>query len=159
MDKFQSRAAIKLLYLKGMQPKEILFDLSSTLGEQAPSYRVVKFWVAEFKRGRQSTNDELRPGRPVDVSTPEMVKLVHKTVLSDRRMTLEQIADIVRISPSTVRHILVEVLLMKKLSRLTLGSPNVERAKQAKSPRHFANSFGSIRRGSSQFFGAIGYSG
>jgi histone-lysine N-methyltransferase SETMAR len=116
MDKFQSRAAIKLLFLKGMQPKEIHSNLVETLKDDAPSYRVVKYWVAEFKRGRQSTEDEARPGRPVDVSTPEMEELVHKTVLSDRRMSLEQIADIVKISMSTVRHILVEVLSMKKLS-------------------------------------------
>ncbi|EFN79567.1 hypothetical protein EAI_01260, partial [Harpegnathos saltator] len=35
----------------------------STLGESAPSFTTVKYWVAEFKRGQ----DEHRSGRPNEV--------------------------------------------------------------------------------------------
>ena len=44
-----------------------------TLGKDALSYATVKRWVAEFKRGRQSLEDDPCPGRPVTVATPEMV--------------------------------------------------------------------------------------
>ena len=60
----------------------------ATLGKDAPSYATVKRWVAEFKRGRQSLEDDPRPGRPVTVATPEMVNKVHDIVMTDRRVTV-----------------------------------------------------------------------
>ena len=116
MDKNESRTAIKLLHLKGLSPAEIFTDLQITLGVSAPSYSKVKYWVAEFKRGRQSTKDDGRSGRPADVTTPEMIDLVHKTVLQDRRMTIRQIGDIVGINHTAVENILANVLGMKKIS-------------------------------------------
>jgi len=57
MDKFQKRAVIKYLFLKGMFGKAI-HDMLATLGDNAPVYSVVKIWLAEFKRGRNSVEDE-----------------------------------------------------------------------------------------------------
>ena len=56
----------------------------ATLGKDAPSYATVKRWVAEFKRGRQSLEDDPRPGRRVTVATPEIVNKVHDIVMTDR---------------------------------------------------------------------------
>ena len=39
-------------------------------------------WVNEFKRGRTSTKDEHRSGRPVKVTTPEMIDKIYDMVLS-----------------------------------------------------------------------------
>ena len=36
--------------LQGEAPKEIRAILTETLGEHAPSYAIVKNWVAQFKR-------------------------------------------------------------------------------------------------------------
>ena len=52
MDKFQKRAVIKYLFLKGMCGKAIHDDMLATLGDNAPVYSVAKIWLAEFKRGR-----------------------------------------------------------------------------------------------------------
>ena len=41
-------------------------------------------WVQAFKDGRESITDDLRSGRPVDVSTPEAVQEVEDTVFWDR---------------------------------------------------------------------------
>ena len=57
------------------------------------SYATVKRWVGEFKRGRQSLEDDVRPGRPVTVATPEMVNKVHDIVMTDRRVTERYIAS------------------------------------------------------------------
>ncbi|XP_071104776.1 uncharacterized protein [Haliotis cracherodii] len=65
----------------------------SILGEDAPSYATVKRWVAEFKRGRSSTDDEPRPGPPVVSSTPEIVQRILDIVMDDRRVTQRQIAN------------------------------------------------------------------
>jgi hypothetical protein len=38
---------------------------------------MVKYWFAEFKRGRTDTNDEHRSGRPKEVITQEMINKIH----------------------------------------------------------------------------------
>ena len=49
-------------------------------------------WVQAFKDGRKSITDDLRSGRPVDVSTPEAVQAVEDLIKYDRRVTLDEIA-------------------------------------------------------------------
>ncbi|XP_017475512.1 PREDICTED: putative uncharacterized protein FLJ37770 [Rhagoletis zephyria] len=78
------------------------------------SFTTVKYWVAEFKRGRTRSQDEHRSGRPNEVTTPEMVKKIHKAVMDDRRPKVPELADIVGISKSTVHRILSENLEMRK---------------------------------------------
>ena len=35
---------------KGISPKEIHYDFIKTLGDESPSYSMVKKWAAEFRR-------------------------------------------------------------------------------------------------------------
>jgi len=42
MDKFQKRAVIKYLFLKGMSSKAIHDDMLAALGDNVPVYSVVK---------------------------------------------------------------------------------------------------------------------
>jgi len=61
----ETRAVIKFFSpLQGKAWKEIHSILKETLGEHAPSYAIVKNWVAQFKRGDFSTCDAPRPARP-----------------------------------------------------------------------------------------------
>lgn len=115
MEKIGHRYVIQYFYLKGLSPTNIKDELDSTLGESAPSFATVKYWVAEFKRGRTSCQDEHRSGRPNEVTTPEMVKKIHKAVLGDRRLKVRELADMVGISKSTIHRILSENLDMRKL--------------------------------------------
>jgi len=57
------------------------------LGEHAPSFAIVKNWVAQFKRGDFSTCDATRPGRPKTVTTPDNVDQIHDLILEDRRIS------------------------------------------------------------------------
>ena len=59
--------------------------LADVYESSAPSYAQVKFWVGEFKRGRTSSEDETRSGRPQDATDEEMCKKVRDLVYSDRR--------------------------------------------------------------------------
>ena len=77
MDKFEKRAVIKYLFLKEMPGKTIHDDMLATLGDNAPAYSVVKSWLAEFKRGRNSVEDEHRSGRPKDAASSENVQIVN----------------------------------------------------------------------------------
>ncbi|UYV80850.1 hypothetical protein LAZ67_19001985 [Cordylochernes scorpioides] len=45
-----------------------------------------KKWVAAFKLGRISTEDEHRPGRPVESVTQENIDKIHVLVMLDRKM-------------------------------------------------------------------------
>ena len=104
------------MHKKGLTPKDIHYDLVATLGKDAPSYGTMKRWVAEFKHGRQSPEDDPHPGRPVIVATQEMVSKVHDIVMTDRQVTERYIASTVGISQERVHSILTEDLEMRRLS-------------------------------------------
>ena len=92
MEKLEMRAVIKYFCKKGMPPKEIHEGFMETLGKESPSYSTVKKWAAEFKRGRESVEDDGRSGRPKDATTNENVKVVHTLVMCDRMRDLRIIA-------------------------------------------------------------------
>ena len=69
IEKSEFRVLIKHLYLKGSTPKEIKDELNGVHGISAPVFATVHNWVNEFKRGRTSTKDEHRSGRPVEATT------------------------------------------------------------------------------------------
>ena len=101
--KVEYRAAIRYLYLKGKTGQEIHCELINVYGSSAPSYAQVKFWVGEFKRGRTSSEDETRSGRPSDPTDEEMCNKVRDLVYSDRRIKVEEIANALHISHSSVQ--------------------------------------------------------
>ena len=106
---------IQYFHLKGRSRTHIKVELDSTLGKSAPSFTTVEHWVAEVKRGCMSCQDEHRSGGPNEVTTPKMVKKIHKMVLYDRRLKVSQLADMAGISKSVVYLILTENLDMKTL--------------------------------------------
>ena len=80
------KSVIKHLYLKGLKPKEIKAKLDEVHGTSSPVFATVYNYVNEFKCGRISTKDKHRSGRPVEVTTPEMIDKIHDMVLSDQRI-------------------------------------------------------------------------
>ena len=116
MEKNEFRAVIKHFHLKGLTPYEIKNELDSVHGISAPALATVYNWVNEFKRGRSSTSDEPRSGRPVEVTTPEIINKIHDMVLKDRRLKVRELAAATGISIGTVVSILHEKLGMRKLS-------------------------------------------
>ncbi|GFW18273.1 mariner transposase [Trichonephila clavipes] len=78
MEKIGHRYMIQYIYLKGLIPTNIKAELDSTLGESAPSFMIVNYWVSDFKQGRTSCQDEHRRGQVNEVTTPKMVKKIHQ---------------------------------------------------------------------------------
>ena len=70
MEKSELRAVITYLHKKGLPPKQMHMDMVVTLGDDAPSYSMIKNWVAEFRCGRTNTEDEQRSGHPVEMALP-----------------------------------------------------------------------------------------
>ena len=73
-------------------------------------------WAAEFKRGRESVEDDRRSGHPKDATTDENVKVLHTLVMGDRRRDLQSIANEVSISFGAVQSILTDILGLSKVS-------------------------------------------
>ena len=88
--------------------------LAQALGDSAPSVATVKNWFAEFRRGRQSLDDEPREGRPADVVTREAIDIVREIIITDPRATYVRIQLAVGLSPPQVSTILHENLHVTK---------------------------------------------
>ncbi|UYV67830.1 hypothetical protein LAZ67_5002166, partial [Cordylochernes scorpioides] len=99
-----------------MSPKEIHEDMVDTLREDVPSYSTVKKWIAAFKLGRISTEDEHGPGRPVELVTQKNIDKIHNLVMLDRGMTVRQIEETLGIPKITVDRIMIEHLGLRKPS-------------------------------------------
>ncbi|GBP22508.1 hypothetical protein EVAR_78686_1 [Eumeta japonica] len=50
----------------------------SVLQESAPSYTMVKKWARLFQQGRESCEDDPRPGRPVTISKERVGEIIHE---------------------------------------------------------------------------------
>ena len=114
--KVEYRAVIRYLYLKGKTGKEIHDELADVYGSSAPSYVQVKFWIGEFKRGRTSLEDEARSGRPLDATDEEMLRKFGIWFTLDKRIQVEEIAQVLGISHGSVSTILHDRLDMRKLT-------------------------------------------
>jgi hypothetical protein len=67
--------------------------MSVTVGDKCPFYCTVKNWVARFRTGHWSTEDEEHSERPTQATIPEYVDAIHSMVLDDRRVSTKNIAE------------------------------------------------------------------
>jgi len=116
LNKFEKRAVIKYLFLKGMSCKAIHDYMLGTLGDSAPVYSVVKSWLAKFKRWRNSVEDKHHSGCPKDAASTKNVQIVNDMLKEDRRQTIQNIAETTGIHATTVYRIVSGDLGMKRIS-------------------------------------------
>nr|CAI5843082.1 unnamed protein product [Callosobruchus analis] len=74
--------------------------------------------------GQESIEDDERPGRPVDVILEVKVALVEKLVLSNRRLKVIEIAEMPKLSDTTVRRILHDYECARFFLELCGADPN-----------------------------------
>ena len=58
------RAVIKFVTKQGAKAKEIHWRMAYVYGDSSPKYSTVAKWSAEFKRGRDSLEDQPGDDRP-----------------------------------------------------------------------------------------------
>jgi transposase len=71
---------MKYLSLKGNSGQKMYDDMSVTLDDKHPSYSTVKNWIARFRTGHLSAEDE-HSGRPTQATVPETVNVIHSMIL------------------------------------------------------------------------------
>ena len=89
--------------------------LDKHYSDSALGKSTVEKWFAKFKRGEMSTEDDEGRGRPKTVVTDENIKKIHKIILENRKVSLEQIVETLKISKERVGYIVHEYLDMRKL--------------------------------------------
>ncbi|UYV62539.1 hypothetical protein LAZ67_2000982 [Cordylochernes scorpioides] len=72
-------------------------------------------WHKAFKKGREEVADEPRSGRPTTARTDEDVDRVLEVLRTDRRLSIQQIADTLHMSTFVVHGIVTEDLQMRKV--------------------------------------------
>lgn len=115
MEPVECRAVIRFLYLRGRTPRETFDEMKDTYGRDAPSYDV-KHWHRQFKCGRTSVETAPIPGRSLSAIDEDTILQVEAAILEDRRITVRQLAQDVKISVGSVDIIIHDHLHMRKLS-------------------------------------------
>ena len=80
--------------------------MKETYSDDALSNDLVKRWHREFKHGRKSEETAPRPGCPSSADDEESVCQVEDANLEDRRITIRQIAQKIKISSGSVETII-----------------------------------------------------
>ncbi|UYV65641.1 hypothetical protein LAZ67_3004938 [Cordylochernes scorpioides] len=78
-------------------------------------WRAILRTPSAFKEGREEVADEPRSGRPTTARTDENVDRVLEVLRTDRRLSIQQIADTLHMSTFVVHGIVTEDLQMRKV--------------------------------------------
>ncbi|KAJ8938293.1 hypothetical protein NQ318_020352 [Aromia moschata] len=82
-------------------------------------------------KGRETTEDDPRPGRPSTSKTDENIEKIGKLIREDRRLSIRGLAEISGIDKECVRQILHESYMRKVCEKMVLKTPH-SRAKESR---------------------------
>jgi transposase len=101
---------------RGRKAADILHQLQVVFGNAAPGIAFVYKWMKEFKENlRESLDDLPRCGRPVSTRTDSNISRVFDFISDEPKSSLSLIADSLQLSKPTVKRIVTEDLLLKKI--------------------------------------------
>ena len=100
---------------KGENCVNIHRELVSVCGDSALDYSSVSRWMAKFKKGRVSSTDLPRPGRPSSSRMDANKERVENLILSNRRVAVEDICTHMGLTHGTVMRINEEDLQMTQV--------------------------------------------
>jgi histone-lysine N-methyltransferase SETMAR len=112
----EQRVCIKFCANLGKSAMETLEMTQQGLGDQSLSRAQVFQWHARFKTGHTSVDDDERTGRLTSCTTPETVALIQELIHQDRRLTIRDIAEVVKVGYGTCQRVLTEELGMHRVT-------------------------------------------
>ena len=110
------RSVIKFLILRQTESSSIIEQLQEAYGDVCPSRATIYNWIREFRHGRQSVFDADREGRPIEISAEKHV-LCEKIIVSERRISIRELAQSLHISRGSTETILKDLGILKLCSR------------------------------------------
>jgi histone-lysine N-methyltransferase SETMAR len=116
MENFQFRAYIKTRALLGIKAIDIFNELQLAYPTHAPQYNCVAKWARLFIDGRQSLEDDPRPGRPITALTLQNISLVKQLIDQDPHSTYDEIEAHLSICQGTINRILHDCLKLRKVA-------------------------------------------
>ena len=127
----KQRTVIEFLVLKGRPPINIFQRLEKVHGDAAIGYSAVKKWVARIKGKEDQSLSELRDkqrsGRPSSTVNPGNSARAEELIRDDRRVTIDDIAERLRISHESAAKIVGGARLCNGLCQVgfetTYGRP------------------------------------
>jgi histone-lysine N-methyltransferase SETMAR len=115
-DKVQQRVCIDFCLRLGKSGAKTYEMLQAAFGESCLSRSKTIEWHSHFKSGRRSFEDNPRPGRPSTSHTEETVACVREIIHADRRLTIREAAEEIRVAFGTCQKIVTEDLQMRHVT-------------------------------------------
>ena len=106
MEKSEFCVLIEHYFLRRKTSLETKAKLDKYYSDSFPLYGIVQKWFTEFRCARTSTETIPSPGRPNEITTPQMIHKIHDIVLNDPKVKVREITEIVSISTERVGNIL-----------------------------------------------------
>ena len=121
--KEEQRSVIRFLWGEGVKGAEIHARLCTQYGDNTLPRRSVYEWIEMFKTGQPSEMNVERSGRPSTSTTDEKLEEARAIILTDRRVTIEEVALQLGISQGTAYSLGMTFLGSTKL--LQGGCPDI----------------------------------
>ena len=106
----EQRICIKFCFKLNKTAAEKHRMLKEAFGEQAVSHAGIFEWFKRFKDSRESVEHDNHSDRPSTRTTPEMIARVREVILEDRRQTIHDVCNCVRLSYGSCQRILADEL-------------------------------------------------
>ncbi|UYV82119.1 hypothetical protein LAZ67_21000950 [Cordylochernes scorpioides] len=113
----EQRYAIKFCVRLGKNATETFHMLQKPFKDDCISRSQFGKWHKAFKEGREEVADEPRSGRPTTARTDENVDRVLEVLRTDRRLSIQQIADTLHMS-TFVEHVTEDLQMRKVCAKL-----------------------------------------
>ena len=91
MDNIEYRSIIKFYLKLGKSAEETMDDMKKVYNDAWPSKATVYYWRKEFKNGRESVNDVVSGGGPIEISDVKK-EMCEKLIQENWRIKIAEIA-------------------------------------------------------------------
>ncbi|XP_054720515.1 protein GVQW3-like [Uloborus diversus] len=115
-ERVEQRYCIKFCQKLGDSQCETIRKIQQVFGEDAMGVTQIKEWFNRFKNGRTSEESDERSGRPQTARSAAVVERVRNLVMTDRRLTVREIAQEVGVSKDSAYAILRDDLNMHRVA-------------------------------------------